>query len=66
MDPLHIGQWGTCNYNSVVETGAAKVNVKTSVFNESGESADLILVTRIMNADRIEVAKSESTQTIAA
>lgn len=65
MDPLHIGQWGTCITTPVVETGAAKVNVKTSVFNESGESADVILVTRIMNAEKIEVAKSESTKTIA-
>jgi beta-galactosidase len=65
MDPLHIGHWGTRITTPVVEISAARVNVRTSVFNESGESADVILVTRIINADRIEVAKTESSQTIA-
>ena len=65
VDPLHMGQWGTFITTPVVETSAAKVNVRTNVFNESGKSEEVILVTRIMNADRIEVAKTESSQTIA-
>jgi beta-galactosidase len=64
MEPLHIGLWGTFITTPVVETSAAKVNVRTSVFNESGKSEEVILVTRIMNANKIEVAKTESNQTI--
>jgi beta-galactosidase len=65
MDPLHVDHWGTFITTPVVEASTAKVNVRTTVFNESVESADVILVTRIMNADRIEVAKTESSQSIA-
>ncbi|MCX6328114.1 MAG: DUF4982 domain-containing protein [Bacteroidia bacterium] len=64
MEPLHIGLWGTFITTPVVETSATKVNVRTSVFNESGKSEEVMLVTRIMNADKIEVAKTESNQTI--
>jgi beta-galactosidase len=64
MEPLHIEQWGTFISTPVVKTSGAKVNVRTSVFNESGKSEEVILVTRIMNADRTEVAKTESNQTI--
>jgi beta-galactosidase len=66
MEPLHAGHWGTCITTPKVESNAAKVNVRTSVFNESKEPANVILVTRIMNADTIEVAKTESSQAIPA
>lgn len=64
-DPLHIGQRGTFITTPVVKSSAAKVNIRTIVFNEYEKSDEVILVTRILNADGIEVAKTESSQTIA-
>jgi beta-galactosidase len=65
MDPLHVDHWGTYITTPVVETNVAKVNVKTSVINETERSAEVILVTRIINADGIEAAKTETSQTVA-
>ena len=64
MDPIHVDHWGTYITTPVVEANVAKVNIKTSIFNESEESAEVIMVTRIINTDRTEVAITKSSQNI--
>ena len=64
MDPIHVDHWGTYITTPVVEANVAKVNIKTSIFNESEESAEVIIVTRIINTDRTEVAITKSSQNI--
>ena len=64
LDPTHVAQWGTYITTPVVSATSAQVNVRTSVDNESQQSAQVRLVTRIHDPQQREVAKLESDQTI--
>jgi beta-galactosidase len=64
LDQVHIAQWGTTITTSEVNTGSAKVNIKTQVSNQSGSSLKIRLVTRLLNAKGEETNKTESTQSV--
>lgn len=66
MEPVHIGVWATAVTTPVVNEEAATVHVKTKVFNDTKQVVDAMLVTRMLNAKGIEVAKITSSQRIAA
>ncbi|HET7115397.1 MAG TPA: glycoside hydrolase family 2 TIM barrel-domain containing protein [Hanamia sp.] len=65
-NPIHVAQWGTYITTPKVSVSSAKVNIKTRVENETGASATITLVNKIINDKGIEVAKSSSKQIIAA
>lgn len=64
MDPLHLDPW----FLSVTTPGAARdkaaVKIKTTVFNESAEASEVILITRILDKSGNEVAMKELKQNI--
>ncbi len=64
LDPVHVAQWGTYLTASDVSAASAKVDTKTMVSNESGNSSQVTLVTRILNTKGIEKAKIESKRNI--
>ncbi|HUP13635.1 MAG TPA: beta galactosidase jelly roll domain-containing protein, partial [Niastella sp.] len=64
LDPVHVAQWGTYITTPEVSASAAKVNIRTHVKNETANSAELRLVTRLINAKGTEVAKTESKQPV--
>ena len=64
LEPIHVAQWGTYITTPVTNTSSAKVNIKTSVNNETSNVSQVKLITHIVNAKGTETAKAESTQTI--
>lgn len=66
MEPIHVAQWGTYITTTVSNQATAKVNIKTTVANELLNSMDVKLITKILDANKQEVAKTESTQIIEA
>ena len=65
-EPIHVVQWGTYVTTPGATALSAKVNIKTTVLNETTATAEITLVTRILNTNANEVAKTQSTQTIEA
>lgn len=65
-EPVHVAQWGTFITTSKVEKDAAAVNVKTKVNNAGAEAAEVILITKIVDASGKEQAKTSSVQSIKA
>ena len=63
LDKVHVEQWGTYITTPEVNASSAKVNIKTSVKNETANTSELMLVTHILNAKADEVAKAQSKQT---
>ena len=64
LDPLHIAHWGTFVTTPEVKENAAKVNVKTTVKNESSRARSSALVTTIVDVDGNELAEVETTKEI--
>ena len=65
LSPVHIVQWGNYITTSEVSSTLAKVNIKSKVINESGQSYSITLQTKILNETGIESVKEESTHDIA-
>lgn len=62
LNPLHVAQWGGCVTTTGVTEESAKLNIQTPVVNESGESSQVDLVTRILDSNGTEVATVRSEQ----
>ena len=65
-NPVHVVQWGTYITTPEVSESSAKVNVQTKVKNETGASATITLVNKIINDKGVEVAKTSSKQNVPA
>jgi beta-galactosidase len=63
-DPLHVDQWGTIITTTEASMDNAKVDIKTNIVNGSPQTANVVLVTRILKYDGTEVASVESSQDI--
>src|SRR6266511_3350196 len=66
LEPIHIAQWGTYITTPQVNTSSAKVNIKTSVRNETVNAEEVMLITHILDANRNEVIKTQSSQKVEA
>jgi beta-galactosidase len=66
LEPVHVAQWGTYITTTEVNTSAAKVNIKTTVNNKSGNASSVKIIARILNVNGNEAAKAESSHTIEA
>lgn len=66
QEPAHVAQWGTYITTPVVDASSAQVKIRTTVQNEAATSADVKLVTLILDSHEAQVAKTESSQTISA
>ena len=64
LNPLHAAQWGGCVTASEVTAALAKVNIQTPVVNESSQSLQVGLVTRVLDPNGTEVATLRSEQAI--
>ena len=58
FDDLHVAQWGSYITTREANESFARVNVKTTVTNESDQSRDATLVTRFVDARRSSGWKS--------
>ena len=66
FDKIHVAQWGTYITTPVVNPSSAKVNVKTTIKNETLNTSEVMIVTHILNIKREEVVKVQSKQTVTA
>jgi beta-galactosidase len=66
LEPTHLAQWGTYVTTPEVNGSSARVNVRTSVLNESDRPVRATLVTRILSPTGGEVARVEDSHTIEA
>jgi beta-galactosidase len=64
LDPVHVSPWGIYIKTQGLNTSLARVNIKTSVNNESAVVSQVKLVTRIINSKGVDVARIESQQSI--
>jgi len=64
LNPLHVAQWGGSLAAPEVTTALAKLNIQTPVANESSQSLQVGLVTRILGPEGAEVATVRSEQAI--
>ena len=65
-NPVHVAQWGTYITTPEVSTSSAKVNIQTKIANETGASATITLVNKVINAKGVEVANASSKQSVPA
>jgi beta-galactosidase len=66
LEPTHIAQWGTYITTRDVSTSSAKVSIKTKVLNETDQTSETALVSRLMNSQGQLVTAKESRHTIPA
>ena len=64
-NPLHLDPWWNFVHSSVMNDSAT-IHIETSVFNESGEEEEIVLVSSVLDKAGNESAKSESRQKVAA
>lgn len=64
LDDLHVAQWG--NYITIPEANEsfARVNVRTTVKNDSDRSMNATLVTRLVDAGGRQIGKLDSTHAV--
>jgi beta-galactosidase len=62
MEPVHLSQWGIRIITPEVSKASAKINIRTSVSNETKEVTRIKLVTTILNAEGHELIRKESTE----
>ncbi len=58
-DPLHIRQWGN-QVTTQIQGGAAIVNIRTEVENESSEDKTCRVISRLVDADGHDVAGAQT------
>lgn len=61
---VHIAKWGTFITTPAVSAASAIVNIKTKAVNEANHASTITSTTRILDNKGVEIAKSESEQTI--
>jgi beta-galactosidase len=64
LDPVHVAQWGTGITTPEVTAASARVNIRTSVSNQSDNALKVKVVTHVLTANGIETNKAESEQII--
>jgi beta-galactosidase len=60
MDPVHLYPNGVYITTPVVNGTSSEINIRTCISNETKKAAQVKLVTRILNAEAVEVGKTES------
>ncbi|MDX3641254.1 glycoside hydrolase family 2 TIM barrel-domain containing protein [Streptomyces sp. MB09-02B] len=60
-DPVHVARWGTCVTTPDITEQRALVRVRTTVVNASGGTADVEVVSRVVDARGRTVARTSST-----
>ncbi|MER6224308.1 glycoside hydrolase family 2 TIM barrel-domain containing protein [Streptomyces sp900105755] len=63
-DPVHVARWGTYVTTPDITAERAVVRVRTAVVDDSGEGADVTVVSRIADPDGRTVARTTSTVTV--
>ena len=63
--PVHVRRWGTYITTPEVAPTATNINIRTTVQNETDQSARPVLKTSILDEKQNEVASTESAQEIA-
>lgn len=66
LNPVHVAQWGTFITTPSITEKSASVNIKTKLVNEGASSAEISLITTIINDKGAETGKTESKLTISA
>ena len=64
LSPVHVEQWGTYITTPKVSALESRVNIKTRVVNEQSQSANVSLITKLINSDGVTVGTVESKQRI--
>jgi beta-galactosidase len=64
FDPVHVSPWGVYITTPGATSTNSKVNIKTNIINESSDTSDVKLVTRIINSSGNEVGKTELQQQV--
>jgi beta-galactosidase len=64
LDPVHIAPWGIYITTPVIEESSAQVKIRTTVANEANVSAELKIVTHILDAAGEEVGIKQSEETV--
>lgn len=64
MDETHIAQWGTYITTTEANESFARLNVRTTVANDGGQSISATLVTRFVDGAGRQIAQVESTHSI--
>ncbi|MBW6500709.1 MAG: DUF4982 domain-containing protein [Bacteroidales bacterium] len=64
LSPVHIAQWGTYITTPLVTANEAHINVRTTLSNQGEGNRIIRLVTRIIDPNSLEVARTESQETI--
>jgi len=59
LDPVHIEPWGVYVSTPDVSSSLAVISVNTKITNSQHESADIRLVTRILDVNGVEVSENE-------
>ncbi|MFK0150949.1 glycoside hydrolase family 2 TIM barrel-domain containing protein [Streptomyces sp. NPDC090493] len=63
-EPVHVARWGTYVTTPDITAERAVVRVRTAVVDESGEGADVTVVSRIVDPGGRTVARTTSTVTV--
>ena len=66
LEPTHIAQWGTYITTRDVSASSAKVSIKTKVLNETDQTSQTALLSRVLNSKGQLVVEIESRHTIPA
>jgi beta-galactosidase len=61
-DPLHLDPWWLSITTQSADQNAAFININATVFNGSGETSELMLVTRILDKSGAELSSTELKQ----
>jgi len=66
VEPVHVAQWGTYITTAEVSLSSAKVNIKTTIKNETADLVKVKLITHILTSNDTEITTTESTNSIEA
>ena len=67
LNPVHLDPWKLAVTTPEIDTGKAKISVKTAIFNETPDTSDLILTTLILDSEnRIMATTSDTIQKVIA
>ncbi|MEO6498159.1 MAG: glycoside hydrolase family 2 TIM barrel-domain containing protein, partial [Mucilaginibacter sp.] len=66
LTPVHVAQWGTFITTPSISEKSASVSIKTKLVNEGTSSAEISLITTIINDKGAETGKTESKLTLSA
>jgi beta-galactosidase len=62
LEPVHVAQWGTRITTPEVNAESATVNIKTEVNNQSDNTVNIKISTRILNQKGVEIAGSAGSE----